>query len=62
MTVLESVKKYNLENFHKYYVDKSGKSMDLMQLDELKNIEVREITLDLRFMESFFKLNIRIKK
>lgn len=59
MTVQEAVKKYNLENFHKYYVDKSGKSMDLMPLDELKNLEVAEVCINLENMKAFITLYIK---
>lgn len=45
MTVLEVVKKYNIEDFEKTYNNQYGNSCNLMKLDELMNMEVKSINI-----------------
>lgn len=45
MTVIETVKKYGLELFEKEYQNQYGNSCNLMNLEELKNMEVKSINI-----------------
>lgn len=48
MTVLEIIKKYELEDYDKSYKNVYGNSCNLINLDELKEIEVKDIYINLR--------------
>ena len=46
MTVIEVVKKYGLEDFSKTYRNQYGNSCNLMNLDKLKSIKVKGISIN----------------
>lgn len=46
MTVLEIIKKYNLEDFEKDYNNQYGNFCNLIKLEDLKNMEVKGININ----------------
>lgn len=46
MTVIEIIKKYGLEDFEKEYHNQYGNLCNLINLDDLKNMEVKSIAIN----------------
>lgn len=46
MTVLETVNKYDLALYEKTYKNTSGKKMNLVNLDKLKDMKVQSVSIN----------------
>lgn len=57
MTVLEAVKKYDLEDFKKTYLNKREKYANFIPLDKLKNLDVLGVDIDLVNRKALIKID-----
>ena len=57
MTVLEAVKKYDLEDFKKSYLNKREKYANFIPLDKLKNLDVLGVDIDLKNRKALIKID-----
>lgn len=57
MTVLEAVKKYDLEDFKKSYLNKRAIYVNFIPLDELKNLDVLGVDIDLERHKALIKID-----